>query len=333
MDIERALDEFYDPFYLKPEFSPATYPSNSDPPVSTIDIEIEKALDEFYDPFYLKPEFSPTIYSSPSSSSSSLLEQEVKVEEDLEIHPNFVPEFPPTTYSSPSSSSSLLGEEIKVEEEDLEIRPEFSPTTYSSSSSLLEEEVKVDDDLEILPDFVPSLPTPLPEEEEDFASSVVSKFFQLEELEDKESITTEIFLHKNFTVDVGLTNGPPPKNGYGTWSCDQQDNGKFRMKITRSFGSGQPGTDMGEFVFHVHRWFLGDLTTVGGKMAVSGTIHTDEHPGVSSSILVDTTETTPEDSPSVGYFHLIDTTDERLGESDEDFEKRLMTKKAVASSN
>ena len=57
---------------------------------------------------------------------------------------------------------------------------------------------------------------------------------------------------------------------------------------------------MGEFSFSVERVYAGDMTVVGGKTAVSGVIHQIDDLG----------------DREVGYFNMIDTTNERLGEND-----------------
>lgn len=99
---------------------------------------------------------------------------------------------------------------------------------------------------------------------------VVSKFFQLEEKEDRESCSTEIFLSNDGTVTIGDTDGPLPLQGSGTW---KQTGQKFDMTIKRTFGSGQDGSDVGEFKFDVERGYVGFLETVGGSIAIQGSMH------------------------------------------------------------
>lgn len=106
--------------------------------------------------------------------------------------------------------------------------------------------------------------------EPDSDSSVASKFFQLEEKEDKDSCTTELFLAKDGTVTLAETDGPLPVRATGVWS--QQGN-EFRMKIKRTFNGGQPGRDVGEFLFDVERGFTGFLEIVGGLTCVDGSMH------------------------------------------------------------
>jgi len=131
------------------------------------------------------------------------------------------------------------------------------------------------------------------------------KYYQLEELEDKESCTTDVFLNSDRTVTVGETDGPVYLSASGTWSQDPSD-GSFRMVLSRTYEAGREPhqfTDMGEFDFTVERVFTGEVTEVGSKLAVVGSIHDmDEAVG----------------DKSVGFFNMIDTTKERLGEKDDD---------------
>lgn len=134
-------------------------------------------------------------------------------------------------------------------------------------------------------------------------SSAAGKYFQLEELEDKETATTELFLQEDHTVSLGVTDGPISKNAQGTWM--QGEDGSFAMNITRTFEAGREETtwtDMGEFDFNVERTFTGEMSFVGACIAVTGAIHSVD------AILGDR---------EVGFFNMIDTTDIRLGEEDE----------------
>jgi len=145
-----------------------------------------------------------------------------------------------------------------------------------------------------------SLSTEPSESETDVPLLVMSKFFQLEENEDKESCSTEIFLSNDGTVSVGDTDGPLPLQAIGTW---KQTGEKFDMIIKRTFGSGQDGTDVGEFKFDVERIYTGLLGTVGSSLAVEGSMHLrDELKG----------------DMEVGYFSMIDTTEAKLGSEDTD---------------
>lgn len=130
------------------------------------------------------------------------------------------------------------------------------------------------------------------------ALDLESKFFQLEELEDKEDCTTEVFLAKDKTVEVGETDGPIALSASGTWSIS--DEGEFRMTIKRKFNAGMKEstfTDMGEFDFEVERLYVGSTTLVGELAAVNGAM------------------LSPDDTfgdMEVGFFNMLDTTDERL---------------------
>jgi len=132
------------------------------------------------------------------------------------------------------------------------------------------------------------------------AIEIGQRFFQLEEMEDKETEITEVFLNADRTVSLGETDGPVYISAQGTWS---KNGPSFQMNLIRTFEAGkekgQP-TDMGEFSFSVERVYAGDMTVVGGKTAVSGVIHQIDDLG----------------DREVGYFNMIDTTRERLGEND-----------------
>jgi hypothetical protein len=111
---------------------------------------------------------------------------------------------------------------------------------------------------------------PFESEQQTNVPLVVSKFFQLEEKEDKESCSTEVFLSNDGTVTLGDTDGPLPLQATGTW---KQTGEKFEMSIKRTFGSGQDGSDVGEFKFDVDRAYIGFLEYVGGSIAIDGSMH------------------------------------------------------------
>jgi hypothetical protein len=134
--------------------------------------------------------------------------------------------------------------------------------------------------------------------ETEAASSAAGKYFQLEELEDRETATTEVLLNADLSVAVGVTDGPIFTQARGTWS--QGEDGSFAMKIVRKYQAGRETstwTDMGEFEFEVERSFTGDMSLVGECMSVTGSIHSED------DILGDR---------EVGFFNMIDTTDMRL---------------------
>ena len=61
-----------------------------------------------------------------------------------------------------------------------------------------------------------------------------------EELEDKETATTEVLLKGDETVEVGETDGPIPTKCTGTWSLS--DDNDFKMVLTRTFEAGKQET-------------------------------------------------------------------------------------------
>jgi hypothetical protein len=135
---------------------------------------------------------------------------------------------------------------------------------------------------------------------------LADRYFQLEEMEDAETATTEVFLNADQTAVVGKTDGPLFIKAEGTWKQNNDEdnnnnnNNAFEMVLTRRFQAGKEerlSTDMGEFEFDVVRTFTGELTMVGASAAVQGGIHS------SDEILGD---------QEVGFFNMIDTTDERL---------------------
>lgn len=130
---------------------------------------------------------------------------------------------------------------------------------------------------------------------------VKGRYFQLEELEDKETATTEVFLRPDSTVDVMDTDGPVFNAASGTWS--QTTAGEFEMILKRAYPAGsqsQESTDMGEFEYEVERNFVGEISRVGGTVSVSGSMHhVDEEFG----------------DQKVGYFSMIETTGIRKDES------------------
>lgn len=74
------------------------------------------------------------------------------------------------------------------------------------------------------------------------------KYYQLEELEDKDTCTTELYLNANGDVEFGDTDGPSYTWAVGYWLVKPGTN-DYTMHITRSYSAGQDGTDMGSFSF------------------------------------------------------------------------------------
>lgn len=130
--------------------------------------------------------------------------------------------------------------------------------------------------------------------------SLVSRYYNLEEKEDRDTSTTEIFLLNDGTVSLGETDAPLTVKAVGTWI---QNGEQFEMNIKRTFGAGQDHTDVGEFQFVVERNFVGVLEKVGAILSVGG-----------SMFLKDDSKGDVE----VGFFNMIDTTAAKLGEEEED---------------
>jgi hypothetical protein len=129
---------------------------------------------------------------------------------------------------------------------------------------------------------------------------VGNKYYQLEEMEDKDRCITEIFLAPDKTITVGETDGPLPVRAEGTWEHDSNEDGVLKMSIKRTYPAGQPtpkgipSTDIGEFQYEVERIYTGRMEMIGDLLGFSGSIH-DTH-------------SHSEEDATVGYFELIDTT-------------------------
>ena len=117
-------------------------------------------------------------------------------------------------------------------------------------------------------------------------------------MEDKETATTEILLKADNTIEFGETDGPRPISCTGTWEHDEDDS-SIKLVLNRTFSAGRTATDMGEFNFTVSRTLSGEVTSVGENLAATGSINC-------------------EDVENVGYFNMIDTTDERGYGNDSD---------------
>ncbi|KAJ8904575.1 hypothetical protein NDN08_001093 [Rhodosorus marinus] len=79
-----------------------------------------------------------------------------------------------------------------------------------------------------------------------------NKSYQLDELEDKDSTTTALYLNRDGTVDCGNTTGPIPKLASGEWDLDPKNN-RFMMKLTRTFEQ-----DTGDY--EVKRTYDGEMS-------------------------------------------------------------------------
>jgi hypothetical protein len=137
------------------------------------------------------------------------------------------------------------------------------------------------------------------------ASSIANKYFQLEELEDKDTCTTEVLLNDDSTISVSVTDGPIFKAASGTWTM--MDENEFEMTLSRTYQAGKEKSDMGDFEYTVERTFLGQITHIGACVAMTGSIHSMD------SILGD---------ENVGFFTMIDTTDARLMKDDDEYENK-----------
>ncbi len=134
------------------------------------------------------------------------------------------------------------------------------------------------------------------------------RHFQLEELEGSESSTTEVLLNADLSVSIGETDGPRYTAARGTWEEGYHYSHRtaerlFSMTLTKRFVTGtdrgQDTNDIGEFEYEVERTYSGECFTVGGTLiAMQGQI-------------LDIDSVFGE--RRVGFFNMIDTTDERDG--------------------
>uniref|UniRef100_A0A6U0KI98 Lipocalin-like domain-containing protein n=1 Tax=Minutocellus polymorphus TaxID=265543 RepID=A0A6U0KI98_9STRA len=130
-------------------------------------------------------------------------------------------------------------------------------------------------------------------------SFVANKYYQLEELEDRDDCSTEVLLKDDGTVTTGATDGPPPSESSGTWEFAGDT---FKMELKRVYQGGEPplkSTDVGEFKYEVKRSYEGELTHVGAEMAVTGGKIRLLHDELGDD--------------AVGFFNLLDTTSARPG--------------------
>jgi hypothetical protein len=150
------------------------------------------------------------------------------------------------------------------------------------------------------------------------SSDVAGKYFNLQELEDRESCLTEVFFNPDQSLKIGVTDGPIFTEAKGKWELDEAT-GSFKMNIVRTFDTGRQTknpTDMGEFVFDVERVFTGILSEVGGLLAFEGVVHSmDERFG----------------DLQVGIYEMIDTTEARMLLSDEEAADTILSGKKVTS--
>ena len=131
-----------------------------------------------------------------------------------------------------------------------------------------------------------------------------NKYYQLEELEDSENCITEIFLLSDGSVVAGKTDGPQWEEAIGRWEMQEGTN-EFQMDIIRKYASGTAHSDMGEFDYEVDRTFIGEITTVGDSVSVSGVM-----------VHFPSGQAGP-DVRQVGFFSMIDSTAVRAGKRSE----------------
>jgi hypothetical protein len=136
---------------------------------------------------------------------------------------------------------------------------------------------------------------------------LIGKYFQIEEMEDRDACTTEVILNSNATVTTLETNGPLHKEATGTWTLDSLT-GEFLMTLQRTYEAGQKSkisTNVGVFRFTTARKFVGRLYNIGIKQGISGNIYdmSDVHD-----------ETSIDELRKVGFFEMIDTTLNEDGE-------------------
>jgi hypothetical protein len=73
-----------------------------------------------------------------------------------------------------------------------------------------------------------------------------TEYYQLEEMEDKDTCTTELFLKPDGVIEFGDTDGPQPIASEGHWLVPDGTN-DYSMTIKRSFEAGKGNSDIGEF--------------------------------------------------------------------------------------
>ena len=80
-----------------------------------------------------------------------------------------------------------------------------------------------------------------------FAIRCENKYYQLEEREDRDSCTTELFLTEDRNVVFGDTDGPNYISALGSWEVNNGND--FAMLITRKYETGQKNSEMGEYTY------------------------------------------------------------------------------------
>ena len=153
-------------------------------------------------------------------------------------------------------------------------------------------------------------------------------YFQLEEREDAEVCITEVYLKSDGTVQVLESDGPPCTSATGSWTQQidsspefgrSHTKGSLEMTLRRSYETGyskRKATDMGKFGYDVVRTYKGDFEAIGNKLGVSGKIFITPTAGGGSGRggTGEATTTATSTDEEVGFFEMIDTTDERVND-------------------
>ena len=132
----------------------------------------------------------------------------------------------------------------------------------------------------------------------DFQSPSTPDLGQIEEMEDRDSCTTEVVLNSDLSVTVLETNGPKYLKASGTWK--KEDSGIFEMEMQRVYEAGvdsKVSSSMGPFTYATLRKFRGRMSKIGEKKGVEGEILDGLN-----------------EEKKVGFFEMIDTTVGEEGE-------------------
>jgi hypothetical protein len=127
--------------------------------------------------------------------------------------------------------------------------------------------------------------------------NVAGKYFQIEEMEDRDRSTTEVYLNPDSTVSFLKTDGPLHKSASGSWKF--LPNGMFEITLERVFDAGQPTkepTKLGAFQFATKRVLRGTMAHVGAKISMEGTI----------------IDVSVGEERSLGFFEMIDSRTESM---------------------
>jgi hypothetical protein len=137
-----------------------------------------------------------------------------------------------------------------------------------------------------------------------------NKYYQLEEMEDRDNCTTELFLTVDGTVEFGETDGPVWTAAVGQWSV-QPGTDDFTMVVTRTFSTGRSKTDMGEFSYDIARTYVGEMTKVGDSVGITGVMYDGVVVADAAAATVDGSSSAQQPARQLGFFNMIDGTDIR----------------------